>query len=67
MLAAAFDERIALVGANQPGMMGSTPERMGIPGESIDITLASLSGWFCPNLKTFAGGHVNHLPFDYMN
>jgi hypothetical protein len=65
MLAAALDERIALVGANQPGMMGSTPERMAIPGgESIDTVLASLSGWFCPNLKTFAGSKVNHLPFD---
>jgi len=28
MLAAALDERIALVGANQSGMMGSTPERI---------------------------------------
>ena len=65
MLAAAFDGRIALVGANQPGMMGSTPERMAIPGgESIDTVLASLSGWFCPNLKMFAGGYVNDLPFD---
>jgi hypothetical protein len=65
LLAAALDQRVALVGDNQSGMAGSTPERFPVTGgETIDLMLANFTGWFTSKWSMFAGSSVNNLPFD---
>jgi len=74
LLAAAFDERIALVIPSQAGCGGSAPCRVsaelstpGANGRSIVETVqrinTSFPHWFCGNFKAF-NGEPERLPFD---
>lgn len=64
LLAGAFDERIALVVANQAGCGGSAPSRTDQPrAERIDLLNGVRPHWFCDNFKAF-GGDPTRLPFD---
>lgn len=64
LLAGAFDERIALVVANQAGCGGSAPSRTDQPrAERIDLLNGVRPHWFCDNFKAF-GADPTRLPFD---
>jgi hypothetical protein len=64
LLAGAFDERIALVVANQAGCGGSGPSRHHDPrAETVAIITKSFPHWFCENFKAF-GDDQSRLPFD---
>ena len=64
LLAGAFDERIALVVANQAGCGGSAPSRTDQPkAERIDLLNGARPHWFCDNFKAF-GADPTRLPFD---
>src|SRR5262245_39476026 len=62
LLAAAFDERIALAIPHQAGCGGTAPSR-GKVGESVARINASFPHWFNANFKKF-NGRPEHLPFD---
>jgi hypothetical protein len=64
LLAAAFDERIALAVANQAGCGGSAPSRTDEPrAERIDLLNSVRPQWFCEYFKAF-GADPTRLPFD---
>jgi hypothetical protein len=64
LVAAAFDERIALAVANQAGCGGSAPSRTDQPrAERIDLLNAVRPHWFCDYFKAF-GADPARLPFD---
>jgi hypothetical protein len=64
LVAAAFDERIALAIPHQAGCGGSGPSRHDDPkAESVKRITASFPHWFCPNFTAF-GGSLDKLPFD---
>ncbi len=62
LLAAAFDERIALVIPHQAGMGGSAPSR-GTVGESVRQINEAFPHWFCDEFKRF-NDQPERLPFD---
>jgi hypothetical protein len=62
LLAGAFDERIALIVANQSGCGGAAPSR-GTVGESVERINTVFPAWFCGNFKKF-NGKPELLPFD---
>lgn len=62
LLAAAFDERIALAIPNMAGCGGTAPSR-GIVGESVERINESFPHWFCDEFKKFSRT-VGRLPFD---
>lgn len=62
MLAAAFDERIALALAHQAGCGGTAPSR-GTVGESVRQINDSFPHWFCGEFKKF-NDCPDRLPFD---
>jgi hypothetical protein len=62
LVAAAFDERIALVIPHQAGCGGSAPSR-GTVGESVKQINNSFPHWFDAEFKTF-NEHPDRLPFD---
>jgi type 1 glutamine amidotransferase len=62
LLAAAFDERIALSIPHQAGCGGTAPSR-GTVGESVARINTSFPHWFNANFKKF-NGRPEHLPFD---
>jgi len=62
ILAAAFDERIALVIAHQAGCGGTAPSR-GTIGESVKQINDRFPHWFCDEFKTF-NDRTDRLPFD---
>jgi len=62
LLAGAFDERIALVVANQSGCGGAAPSR-GTVGESVEKINTAFPAWFCGNFKKF-NKEPQRLPFD---
>jgi hypothetical protein len=62
LLAAAFDERIALAIPHQAGCGGTAPSR-GTVGESVKQINESFPHWFCGNFKQF-NAQVDKLPFD---
>src|SRR5262249_47270523 len=62
LLAAAFDERIALAIPHQAGCGGTAPSR-GTVGESVERINTSFPHWFNANFKKF-NGRPERLPFD---
>ncbi len=64
LLAGAFDDRIALVVANQAGCGGSGPSRHNDPrAETVAIITEKFPHWFCENFRAFAED-PSRLPFD---
>ena len=64
ILAAAFDERIALAIPHQAGCGGTAPSRSkSTKAESVRRINTSFPHWFCGNFKEF-NDHVEKLPFD---
>jgi hypothetical protein len=64
LLAAAFDERIALAIPHQAGCGGTGPSRSKNPkAESVARINTSFPHWFCDNFKQF-NKQVEKLPFD---
>jgi dienelactone hydrolase len=64
LLAGAFDERIALVVANQAGCGGSAPSRHhDRRAETVSLINEKFPHWFCDNFKAF-GDDPSKLPFD---
>ena len=64
LLAAAFDERIALAIPHQAGCGGTGPSRSNNPkAESVERINTSFPHWFCDNFKAF-NKQVEKLPFD---
>ncbi len=75
LLAAAFDQRIALAIPSQAGCGGSAPDRLeenlaklnanGRPtAETTAVINKNFPHWFCGNFKAFNGEAVVRLPFD---
>lgn len=62
LLAAAFDERIALAIPHQAGCGGTAPSR-GTVGESVQRINTAFPHWFNGNFKQF-NTHTARLPFD---
>jgi hypothetical protein len=62
LLAAAFDERIAMAFPHQAGCGGSAPSR-GTNGESVKAINDHFPHWFNAKFKTF-DEHPDKLPFD---
>jgi hypothetical protein len=62
LLAAAFDDRIALAIPHQAGCGGTAPSR-GTVGESVKRINTSFPHWFCGNFKLF-NDDPTKLPFD---
>ncbi len=62
LLAAAFDERIALAVPHQAGCGGTAPSR-GTVGESVKQINDHFPHWFCGAFKEF-NGRPERLPFD---
>ena len=64
LLAAAFDERIALAVPNQAGCGGTGPSRHSDPkAEGVKRINTSFPHWFCANFKAF-NDDPSKLPFD---
>jgi len=64
LLAAAFDERIALAIPHQAGCGGTAPSRQNNPKvESVKRINTSFPHWFCDNFKKF-NDDPSKLPFD---
>jgi len=64
LVAAAFDERIALAIPHQAGCGGTGPSRSKNPkAETVKRINTSFPHWFCDNFKLF-NDHVDKLPFD---
>jgi len=62
LLAAAFDDRIAMAIPHQAGCGGTAPSR-GKVGESVKRINTSFPHWFCGNFKAF-NEEPTRLPFD---
>jgi hypothetical protein len=64
LLAAAFDDRIALAWPHQAGCGGTAPSRTHNPkAETVEKINANFPHWFDANFKQF-GEHPERLPFD---
>jgi hypothetical protein len=64
LLAAAFDDRIALAWPHQAGCGGTAPSRTHNPkAEKVEKINANFPHWFGANFKQF-GEHADRLPFD---
>jgi hypothetical protein len=64
LLAAAFDERIAVAIPLQAGCGGTGPSRHAdVKAESVKKINTSFPHWFCPNFKSF-NDDPSKLPFD---
>lgn len=62
LLAAAFDERIAMAISHQSGCGGAAPSR-GVVGESVAQITRAFPHWFAPRFTEFAAA-PERLPFD---
>jgi hypothetical protein len=64
LVAAAFDERIALAIPHQAGCGGTAPDRCHNPkAETVKVINTSFPHWFCANFKQF-NDDPSKLPFD---
>ena len=64
LVAGAFDDRIAMVIANQAGCGGSGPSRHNDrKAETVTIITKAFPHWFCGNFNK-AGAATDELPFD---
>lgn len=64
LLAAAFDDRIAVAIPSQAGCGGTGPSRHADPkAESVKRINTAFPHWFAPHFKHF-GDHLDRLPFD---
>ena len=64
LVAAAFDDRVALAIPHQAGCGGTAPSRRHNPkGEPVDRINTAFPHWFCPAFKQF-NADTSKLPFD---
>lgn len=64
LLAAAFDDRIAISFPSQAGCGGTGPSRNNNPNaETVKRITTSFPHWFCPNFSQF-GDDTSRIPFD---
>lgn len=65
LFAGAFDERIALTIAQEPGGGGVNAWRVSETLENVETLGRTNYAWFLENMRQFAGKNVNRLPIDH--
>lgn len=65
LFAGAFDERIALTIAQEPGGGGVNAWRVSETLENVETLGRTNYAWFLESMRQFAGKNVNRLPIDY--
>ena len=65
LFAGAFDERIALTIAQEPGGGGVTAWRVSETLENVETLGRTNYAWFLESMRQFAGKNVNRLPIDH--
>lgn len=65
MFAGAFDERIALTIAQEPGGGGVNAWRVSETLENVETLGRTNYAWFLESMRQFAGKNVNRLPIDH--
>ena len=65
LFAGAFDERIALTIAQEPGGGGVNAWRVWETLESVETLGRTNYAWFLESMRQFAGKNVNRLPIDH--
>lgn len=65
LFAGAFDERIALTIAREPGGGGVNAWRVSETLENVETLGRTNCAWFLESMRQFAGKNVNRLPIDH--
>lgn len=65
LFAGAFDERIALTIAQEPGGGGANAWRVSETLENVETLGRTNYAWFLESMRQFAGKNVNRLPIDH--
>lgn len=65
LFAGAFDERIALTIAREPGGGGGNAWRVSETLENVETLGRTNYAWFLESMRQFAGKNVNRLPIDH--
>ena len=65
LFAGAFDERIALTIAREPGGGGVNAWRVSETLENVETLGRTNYAWFLESMRQFAGKNVNRLPIDH--
>lgn len=65
LFAGAFDERIALIIAREPGGGGVNAWRVSETLENVETLGRTNYAWFLESMRQFAGKNVNRLPIDH--
>lgn len=65
LFAGAFDERIALIIAQEPGGGGVNAWRVSETLENVETLGRTNYAWFLESMRQFAGKNVNRLPIDH--
>ena len=65
LFAGAFDERIALTIAQEPGSGGVNAWRVSETLENVETLGRTNYAWFLESMRQFAGKNVNRLPIDH--
>ena len=65
LFAGAFDERIALTIAQEPGGGGVNAWRVSETLENVETLGRTNYAWFLESMRQFAGKNVNRLPIDH--
>lgn len=65
LFAGAFDERIALTIAREPGGGGVNAWRVSETLENVETLGSTNYAWFLESMRQFAGKNVNRLPIDH--
>ena len=65
LFAGAFDERIALTIAQEPGGGGGNAWRVSETLENVETLGRTNYAWFLESMRQFAGKNVNRLPIDH--
>ena len=65
LFAGAFDERIALTIAQEPGGGGVNAWRVSETLENVETLGRTSYAWFLESMRQFAGKNVNRLPIDH--